>query len=394
MVKARHKKYFFILIIILLPPIAWSGYIAWLTVKNDRAYSISTPLRISEISLAESEIQKLLDDYSIQHHNVGLQATIILSDSTVWNLSSGYANQRKQCFLTSQHHVYVGSITKLYTASMIMFQVEKGTFSLDDHLDKWVDLPYANRITLRMLLNHTSGIPNFTESAWFLARLFGLPQKQWLPDELFRVIASQSLEFEPGSQHRYSNSNYVLLGIILERATGKSYQELLEETLLTPLHLQNTFALSYPDEIAIANGYDISLLHLGVRNLTAFRHSFESGAFSAGSVLSTSEDVALFLQALFTSQLVADTTLAQMETFVHAPDEDVPLQTGYGLGIRKLNIQDVQLIGHTGTIPGYSGIALHNDEKNYTIVVLSNLSVIDQTQIFADIQKVVEELES
>ncbi|HLO15067.1 MAG TPA: serine hydrolase domain-containing protein, partial [Anaerolineales bacterium] len=134
---------------------------------------------------------------------------------------------------------------------------------------------------------------------------------------------------------------------------------------------------------------DESLLHLGRRNLTGFRHSLESGAYSAGGILSTSQDVARFVYALFNEKVISNASLAEMETFVNAPDEDLPEQTGYGLGIRHLIIDGESWIGHTGSIPGYSGMVMHQVEKNYTIAILSNLSTIDQVRLLAEIQKII-----
>ena len=85
-----------------------------------------------------------------------------------------------------------------------MVQVEKGMISLDDTLDEWIGLPYANTVTVRMLLNHTSGIPSYTDDVWFLIRYFGFPRNQWQSDDLVSLIRSKNLKFEPGSQHRYS----------------------------------------------------------------------------------------------------------------------------------------------------------------------------------------------
>ncbi|MCW3136654.1 MAG: beta-lactamase family protein [Canidatus Methanoxibalbensis ujae] len=104
---------------------------------------------------------------------------------------------------------------------------------------------------------------------------------------------------------------------------------------------------------------------------------------------SCSEDVAIFVHSLFTGGILDGSTLAQMKAFIKAPDEDIPSQIGYGLGIRNLIIGGENLIGHTGTIPGYSGIAMHNEEKHYTIVILSDLSVIEQTQLFEEVQNIV-----
>ena len=377
----------FALLVLLL--VGWLGYVSYLTIQVERTCKeLSSITKKSKCTQNDEELQRVLDNYSAKKAGVGLQATVIFPDGTTWSGVSGYANHKKKCPLTLDHHLYIGSITKLFTATLVMEQVEKGTISLDDTLDKWLELPYAKNITVRMLLNHTSGIPSYTEDLWFLIRYFGLPRKRWQPDELVAVIGNKGLKFEPGSQHEYSNSNYLLLGVVLEKATGKPYGTLLQE-LANQLGLKDTYYLNYSKNILIANGYDETLLHLRRRNLAGFRRSLETGAFSAGGILSTSEDVAFFVHSLFTGRIVDGSTLAQMKAFVDAPDKDVPLQRGYGLGIRNLVIGGENLIGHTGTIPGYSGIAMHNEDKHYTIVILSNLSVIEQIQIFEEVQNIV-----
>ena len=375
----------FVLLALFL--VSWLGY--YLTTQEDGACGEPIiMIRKSNHTENDEELQRVLDNYSAKKAGVGLQATVIFPDGTVWSGVSGYASHEKKCPLTLDHHLYIGSMTKLYTATLVMEQVENGTIALDDPLSKWIDLPYAEEITVGMLLNHTSGIPSYTEDLWFLVRYFGFPGKQWQPDELVAVIRNKGLKFEPGSRHEYSNSNYLLLGVILEKTTGKSYGTLLQE-LANKLGLENTYYLNYSKNILITNGYDETLLHLGRRNLAGFRRSLETGAFSAGGILSTSEDVAIFVHSLFTGRILDGSTLAQMKTFIKAPDEDMPSQIGYGLGIRNLIIGGENLIGHTGTIPGYSGIAMHNEENHYTIVILSNLSVIKQIQIFDEVQNIV-----
>ena len=375
----------FVLLALFL--VSWLGY--YLTTQEDGACGepIIT-IKKSNHTENDEELQRVLDNYSAKKAGVGLQATVIFPDGTVWSGVSGYASHEKKCPLTLDHHLYIGSMTKLFTATLVMEQVENGTIALDDPLSKWIDLPYAEEITVGMLLNHTSGIPSYTEDLWFLVRYFGFPGKQWQPDELVAVIRNKGLKFEPGSRHEYSNSNYLLLGVILEKTTGKSYGTLLQE-LANKLGLENTYYLNYSKNILITNGYDETLLHLGRRNLAGFRRSLETGAFSAGGILSTSEDVAIFVHSLFTGRILDGSTLAQMKAFIKAPDEDMPSQIGYGLGIRNLIIGGENLIGHTGTIPGYSGIAMHNEEKHYTIVILSDLSVIEQTQLFEEVQNIV-----
>ncbi|MBN1977725.1 MAG: beta-lactamase family protein [Anaerolineae bacterium] len=367
--------------------LGWVGYVHYLTVQEESACVTAVgDLAENDNMVKAKELQDVLNRYSDERDGVGLQATVVQPDGAVWSGVSGYANREKRCPMTHNHHLYVGSITKLYTAALVMDQVEKGTISLDDTLGEWVDLSYADSVTVRMLLNHTSGVPSYTEDAWFLARYFGLPRKNWQSDELVRVISRKPLEFDPGSQHKYSNSNYLLLGVILETATGETYQALLEENIARQQGFDDTSFLAHDNGAVIANAYDDTLLHLGTRNLTGFRRSMASGAFSAGGILSNSEDVALFAHRLFTGQIVTDSTLDQMTTFIETPDEDMPLQAGYGLGVRNLIVGGENLFGHTGSIPGYSGIVMHNPEKRYTIAVLSNLSIIDQTGLLEEIQ--------
>ena len=367
--------------------VAWGIYVHYLTRLEDKACLLKSAARDS--SANDQELQQVLENYSAKHDEVGLQATVIYPDGTQWSGVIGYASQEKQCHLTHDHHLYIGSMTKLFTAVLVMKQVEAGTISLDDTVDNWLDLPYANRITVRMLLNHTSGIPSYTEDAWFLLRYFAFPRKRWQPQELMAAIPGKELKFAPGSQHEYSNSNYLLLGMILEKATDKSFEDLLHELAVDQLELADTHYLNQPADFAVANGYDETLLNLGRRNLTGFRTSLESGAFAAGGIVSNSGDVARFTQALFSGQIVGDAALVQMKEMVAAPDEDMPSQQGYGLGIRNLVLGEENLIGHTGTIPGYSGIAMHSTEKQYTIVILSNLSIIEQEQLLTDVQAVV-----
>lgn len=362
----------------------WGSYVAILTARNVSACEVSGTDQTDE------QLNRVLGVYSRDNGGVGLQASVVLPDGTQRTAVAGYADHGERCLLTPRHHLYVGSITKLYTSALTLRQVDAGRLDLDDPAGQWTDLTLSPSITIRTLLNHTSGLVSYTESPWFLARFFGLPDKRWEPSELLAAIDLDSPRFAPGARHEYSNSNYAVLGAVLERATGRSYgsalQDLFEED---PDLRQHTFYRGHPSSTPIANGYDVSVLNLGRRNLTGFRTSFETGGYAAGGVLSTASDVAQFLHSLVTGELLSAGALEEMHGFVEAPDEDVPKQTGYGLGLRRLRIGEQDLVGHTGTIPGYSGIALHNPRWNATIVILSNQSTIDQAELFADVQSVV-----
>ncbi len=334
----------------------------------------------------QTVLTSVLADYSSAHAQIGLQATVILPGGEVVNCAAGSADLKKATPLSFNHHLFIGSITKFFTAVLVMRVIEQGLLSLDDTLDKWYGYPYADQVTLRQLLNHTSGIPDYTQDLRFFARTIISPKVPWQPEQLIELLEGKTLEHKAGSKHQYSNSNYLLLGRILEKVTGRSYYVLLRERLFTPLELQDSYALDYPHDVSIANGYDETIINLGRRYMGGYRRSLESGAFAAGSILSTSTDVAYFTHALFNSEVIGKQSLQSMQTFVDAPDKFIHTQVGYGLGLRKLRIGGRDLIGHTGSIPGYSGIVMHNLQGGYTLAILSNLSIIDYQTLLEQIQ--------
>lgn len=242
-----------------------------------------------------------------------------------------------------------------------------------------------------MLLRHTSGLPNYTDYA---STNFVTPfrvNNHWQPDELLDVVMDQPLKFEPGSRYEYSNTNYVALGIILETVSGKPYGDLLQDAA-AKMGLERLYflpAASHSQEITFANGYDETMFNMGKLNMTALRALMESYAFTAGGISGSAQANAAFFHALFTGEWLSADTVAQMIDTIDAPDEDIPLQTGYGMGVRNLVIDGESLYGHTGTIAGYFGIAMHGLERGFTIVVLSNVSTIEQTNLFADLQSIV-----
>ena len=380
--RAPSRKKFITFALLILLPAVWFGNVFRLTTRNDRACGAAVE------AASKPPLQRVLDEYSAERGGAGLQATVILPDGSQWDASAGFASRERGCPASAEHHFGIGSVTKLYTAALVMQQVEAGRISLDDSISKWLDLPYAEQVTVQMLLNHTSGIPDYTSGAGFLIRYIGLPEKSWQADELVNVIKNKPLDFESGSRHEYSNSNYLLLGIILEKASEKPYAALLWE-MTDELGLRDTFYLDYPDDILVANAYDEDLLHVGAPNLTGLRLSLHSGAFSSGGIVSTSNDVARFTRALFTGEILSDESLSEMISFIPAPDADAPERIGYGLGVRQMVIDGESFVGHTGAIPGYSGLTVFGVDDEVTITILSNLSVVEQERLMGEILRAI-----
>lgn len=322
-----------------------------------------------------------------------LQIAVATRQGKWWTGSSGWADPPRRRAVTLADRYHIGSVSKLYTAAIVLALAEAGRLSLDDPISTFVaGVPNGSQITVRQLLNHTSGLPNYTENLTFQVQTVVL-RKQWSLDEILSIIAAQAPIAAPGSAHYYSNSNYVLLGRIAEVAGEDSFAALLETTILAPLGLRNTqLAGAAAPSAGTVRGYDVSLLGTGTlgikKDMAALRASFERSAFAAGAVTASALDVATFTEALFAGELLDEQSLRSMLTFVAAPDADVRGQLGYGLGVRQIEIGGQQLVGHTGIFPGFSNVSMYSPREGHAITVLSNLSSVAVDQVIAEMQSV------
>jgi CubicO group peptidase (beta-lactamase class C family) len=260
----------------------------------------------------------------------------------------------------------VGSITKQFTAAAVMQQVEAGTIDLDapvirylpDHLPA---LDHLSGVTIQHLLNHTAGIPDYTlfEESW---RRLGL---EMTPSEVLEVFQDRPLDFPPGSKFSYSNSGYILLGMVLESVTGKPYGGLLNEAIFVPAKLESS---AYCDERQLipgrAHGYDIidgSLIHA--------RYVHMSQVYSAGAICSSALDLVRWLRGLSRGEVVSERGFETMTT-ESVLNDGSPLEYGMGLAVGYLDGH--RRISHVGGFLGFMGqIALYPDD-DLTVVVLTN----------------------
>jgi len=326
----------------------------------------------------------------------GLQVAVVEGGELVWTGAAGWADPPGKRTATVADRYHIGSVSKLYTAAVILRLAEQGRLSLDDPVSRYVPgVPNGDRITVRQLLNHTSGLANYTESLAFNLPTVAL-RRVWRTDEVLDVIRRQPPRAEPGAEHYYSNSNYVLLGRVAEMAAGRPFADVLDEEVFRPLGLTDTFLAAGEERSpGTVRGYDVTLLgtgRLGIKlDTEPFRAPLETSAFAAGAVTATAADVARFTYGLFSDGLLGEGSLQAMLTFVDAPDEDVPAQTGYGLGVRRLVVGGDEMVGHTGTFPGYSNVALYSPAHDHAIAVLSSLSMSDVLQVAEAVHAVLTE---
>jgi D-alanyl-D-alanine carboxypeptidase len=289
--------------------------------------------------------------------------------------------------LSADDEFRMGSNTKTMVATVALQLVAERRLSLNDPVHKWLPgLVAGDRaITVRMLLGHTSGLPDYSielHKARFdpdvLRSITGQDRRVWTPRQLLAVAAEYPVNFAPGAQYSYSNTNYIALGLILERVTGHSVADLLRDRILRPLRLHRTYLATSGrsrDGDRLAHGYEPDAAHLapllqafGAPADTAFagpvghEHVDVTGispswAWTAGAMVSTPQDWAIFLKALLSGRLVPARELAEMRTTVEDPDSQGT--TRYGLGLMQYTSPCGPVWGHTGGIPGFAS-------QNYT----------------------------
>lgn len=277
----------------------------------------------------------------------------------VFDKGYGLANREWNIPNDGQTKYRLGSVTKQFTAAGIMLLVEKGQLDLDAPIKTYVEAAPAawDAITLRHLLAHTSGIPNFTDFPEFAA-LNPLPATL---DSLIARFRDKPLSFAPGEQFAYSNSGYILLSAIIEKASGQTYEAFITDRLLTPLGLKDT---GYDRHATIlprrAAGYAPSAS--GVVNAEYGDMSIPSGA---GALYSTTHDLMKWNEALYGGKLLKAESLALMIT-------PVLKDNGFGLFIR--DEAGDRLIQHSGGIQGFNTYLAWDPETRSSIVVLGNLN--------------------
>jgi D-alanyl-D-alanine carboxypeptidase len=281
--------------------------------------------------------------------------------------------------ITDRHRIY--SITKTFTAIVTLQLVDEGVLSLDDTVAMWLDTPAVTRIpnvddvTLRQLLVHTSGIYDFaddTDSSFWMDAFLGPDAdwtKVWTMDELLAYAdgASHAPYFAPGEGYHYSNTNYILIGLMIEQATGQTYGAELKARILEPLALADTFlaeGASLPD--GVVDAYyppgDGTLVSVGESNL--------AWAWAFGGMVSTLPDLSRFAQAVFGGELLSAASLKTMFSFMPS---DKPGKTE-GMGVYKIESPSGELIGMDGAGPGANSSMMRLEEADLTVLVLDNMS--------------------
>ena len=292
----------------------------------------------------------------------GLAFAVVKGRDTILARGWGFADVENEVPVTTASVFRIGSITKQFTSSAIMQLVEKGRLSLDDTLGALLpNMPVTwRKVTLRQLLNHTSGIPNYTDIGPRWVRRW---RDDMTPDSIVGFVTGDTLNFAPGSKWRYTNTGYVLVGMILDKTTGQSYPRYLGEQLFKPMGLSSTI---YCDTRPIINHRALGY-QLANKQLANAEYLSMTQPYSAGALCSTVGDLVKWTRALHSGGVVSPASFKQMTTPIGAA-----AGTHYGFGLGMDSLGNHRRVGHGGGIHGFVSMLAHYPDDSLTVVVLAN----------------------
>ncbi|MCI0711558.1 MAG: beta-lactamase family protein, partial [Chloroflexi bacterium] len=322
------------------------------------------------------QLQTLLDRMVTEQGHPGMVLWVDAPDLHFAG-ASGYADPENGISMEPEDAFRIASVTKLFTATVILQLMEEHRLELDNTLDRWgINLPGAPDITIHQLLNHTSGVTSYTDTRILAALEFSDVYREWQPEEILALIADEPAQFAPGQFWQYSNTNYIILGMIIETATGMSLANNYRERIIDPLELTSTYLSEMePPTAELVRGksffFDADRYHASM-------------VWAAGGLVSSAPDLITFARALFSGDLFRESdTLEQMLTFESTPQE--PQFDGYGLGVEMANTPLGRYWGHDGGIAGFAANLMYFEKHDMVIVALTNMDMtfgIDKPTLF------------
>lgn len=333
-----------------------------------------------------SELRRRLQEKFDALHSAGqfpgATAGIVLADGETIGLATGLADREAKRKMSPDDIMLQGSVGKTYAAAIALQLVAEGKLYLDDKIEKYLGrdpwftrLPNARAITVRMLMNHTSGLVRYEFKEQFTKDLTANPDKVWKPEELLAYLLDTEAPFAPGAGWDYSDTNYIVLGMIIERTTGRRYYDLVSERLLKPHKLNHTVPSDSRTIPGLIQGYAGANNPFGgtdgmiVNGRFAINPQFE---WTGGGMASTTEDLARWAKIMYEGRAFPTKMLDEMLA-------GVPAKLGpnakYGLGVILRPTPFGPSYGHSGFFPGYMTEMFYFPDHRIAVAVQVNTSV-------------------
>ena len=329
--------------------------------------SVSTSAQTTSVARSEPQIKKVdafVHEKMASLHIPGLSLAVLRDGKIILAKGYGKANLELETPANEKTAFAIFSITKTFTAVATLMLVEEGKVSLDDSISKHLpDLPAPwQRVTIRHVLNHTSGLPNWRDHSSKLRDV----RSEHTKAEVLNLVAGLPLVFPSGVRWDYVETGFFLLGMLIEKVSGQTYEQFLRERIFAPLGMRDTRLDSYTDIIPNrADGY--------VWQSGAFRNAIwyhPTLTFSTAGLVSTVLDLAKWDAALYTEKLLKKSTLEQMWTNAKLNNGQIVTETGLGFGLTPFRGR--RRVGHVGGAEGFASAMSRFIDDKVTVIVLSN----------------------
>lgn len=340
-----------------------------------------------EIDIRKQKIISAIDSIVDNTHVPGIVAGIWAPDEDFELLyATGTSNLETSSQMDTDMIFRIGSNTKTMTNTVLLKLVDDGLIRLEDNLFEYLpSFPRANEVKIEMLCNMRSGIHSYSEDTAYQQIMASNPTKVWNYNELISYVTEENYDFDPGTDFHYSNTNTILIGIIVEQITGKTLKTLINEIIIEPLDLINT---DYYSQGVTFDGYHPKGYYSGQYDSTnpEFGEFFDvSWAGPAGGTVSTVSELKEYVIAMVDGTFLSDELQQRRLNELYPcsrPDMD------YGLGILKYGT----FYGHTGSIPGFTSLMFYSPEKNCTMIIWFNCQLFDITPASSNLPKIIEDI--
>lgn len=342
----------------------------------------TAPLADSDLNLIA---QKYLDSIQIAYEVPGISIAFIAGEGAPVKASAGLSDKEENVPLSTNHVLMSGSIGKTYVATVAFKLIEEGKLSLQDSLKDYIGdytyfdkIPNAARLTIEHLMTHTSGVTRYilNQDIWDI--ISKDPQRTWSPGDRLSFILGDDPIHPPGEGWAYSDTNYILLGMVIEKLTGKKYNDLVKELVLTPLHLKETYVNDRPDIPQLSAAYSglsqVFKVKPKVSNLGVY--SFNPDVeWTGGGMSSTPADLARWIYKLHHDQVLSSNsyeTMIKPLTF----EKQLPDGSKYGHGCMIWDLDGDIYLGHSGIMPGFLSLVQYSVNKEYALAVQINTDLL------------------
>jgi CubicO group peptidase (beta-lactamase class C family) len=324
--------------------------------------------KAQQSDFASDGLSKKLDNYLVSaNKSYKLNGSVLIAQKgqILLHKAYGLANVTAKILNDTLTRFPILSVTKSFTATMILKLQEEGKLSLTDKLSKYFpDYQYGDKVTIENLLTHSSGIPNYTDAVG--EEDSALVNHPISKEKIVQTFFTKPLEFKPGSRYNYNNSGYFLLGLIIEKVTGQPYEQVILENIFGPLQMTNSgFDFNNLSQTVRAQGYNI----FDVTQQKPYKHYDSTYAYSAGAIYSTTGDLYKFAQAIASKKILTSNTW----------ENAFQLRINhYGYGWNIGNLFERDFVRHDGGYPGFMSSFIYFPHEDITIIILNNFGTYGQ----------------